>query len=220
MSVRLSRAEQREQTRERMVGAAELLFVKQGFHATSVDQVAGEAGYTTGAIYSNFASKDDLFFAVYERRAERGIAEMEREIAKAGDTRRAFDALTLAAARRRRRDDGWLAVFFEFWANVVRKPALRKRFVEIHTRALEPLARALESHAQERGFALPDDARKLTVAVYAMQLGLSLERLTQPDLVDEELGVRMGRLFLDDLEHGTAQKGGSDELRLPAQAAR
>ena len=58
---------------------------------------------------------------------------------------------------------------------------------------------ALESHAREHGYVLPDDPRKLTVAVYAMQLGLSLERLTLPELVDERLGLRMSRLFLDDL---------------------
>jgi AcrR family transcriptional regulator len=198
-----------------MVESAERLFVEQGFHATSVDEVAAEAGYTTGAIYSNFESKDDLFFAVYEGRVERGIAEMERELATAGDTPRAFDALALAAAQRRGRADGWLAVFFEFWANVVRKPALRARFAEIHARALEPLAKALESHAGDHGFELPDDARKLTVALYAMQLGLSLERLVQPGLVDERLGLRMSRLFLDDLESGARrQKGKSDGSRL------
>jgi AcrR family transcriptional regulator len=210
MQTRISRVEQQQQTRRRMLDAAERLFVKQGFHATAVDQVAGEAGYTTGAIYSNFDSKEDLFFAVYERQAERGIAEMERVIEEAGDVGVAFEALSLAAARRRGREDGWLAVFFEFWANVVRKQPLRRRFAEIHTRALEPLVRALERHAEERGFQLPDDPEKLVVALYSMQLGLSLERLIQPELVDEQLGVRMGRLFLADLEGSSVGTRGAD----------
>jgi AcrR family transcriptional regulator len=208
MQTRTTRAEQQQRTRRRMLDAAERLFVKQGFHATSVDQVAGEAGYTTGAIYSNFDSKDDLFFAVYERRAERGIAEMQRAIEEAGDFGPAIDALSLATAQRRGREDGWLAVFFEFWANVVRKPALRRRFAEIHGRALEPLVGGLERHAAERGFELPDDARKLIVALYSMQLGLSLERLIRPEVVDEQLGVRMGRVFLDDLERTPGARTG------------
>jgi AcrR family transcriptional regulator len=198
MRVRLTRTEQQQQTRERVVEAADRLFVQQGFHATSVDQVAGEAGYTRGAVYSNFASKEDLFFAVYERRAERGITEIERELAVADDAR-GLDALSLAAARRRGQDDGWLAVFFEFWAHVVRRPALRARFAEIHMRVQEPVVAELERHADDHAYVLPDDPRKLTVALYAMQLGLSLERLIVPELVDERLGQRMGRLFLDDL---------------------
>ena len=220
MSVRLTRAEQQQRTRDRVIEAADRLFVEHGFHATSVDQVAAAAGYTKGAVYSNFASKEDLFFAVYGLRAERGVAEMRRELAAAGDGGQGLDALALAAARRRGRDDGWLAVFFEFWAHVVRRPALRARFAEIHLRVQEPLVEALVSHAREHGYALPEDPRKLTVALYAMQLGLSLERLTLPELVDERLGLRMGRLFLDDAAqaHG-AQEGDADEPHLPAQAA-
>jgi AcrR family transcriptional regulator len=220
MSVRLSRAEQQQQTRERVIEAADRLFVDQGFHATSVDQVAAEAGYSKGAVYSNFESKEDLFFAVYEQRAERGIADIEREIAAAGGGARGLDALALAAARRRGRNDGWLAVFFEFWAHVVRRPALRTRFAEIHLRVHGPLVEALESHAREHGYLLPEDPRKLTLAVYAMQLGLSLERLTLPELVDERLGLRMGRLFLDDVARGDgAREGDADGPHLSAQAA-
>ena len=100
--------------------------------------------------------------------------------------------------------------------------ALRTRFAEIHlpcagTRSWE----ALEGHAREQGYTLPDDPRKLTVALHAMQLGLSLERLTVPELVDERLGLRMGRLFLDDvaLVVPRAREGAVDDPGLRAQAA-
>jgi hypothetical protein len=124
---------------------------------------------------------------------------MDAEISKVSDKSEALGELTLAAARRRGTDDGWLAAFFEFWAHVIRRPELRSRFAELHARALEPLVAALEAYATE----LPDDPRKLTIALYAMQLGLSLERLTLPDLVDEQLGWRMGRLFLEDIANGS-----------------
>ena len=193
-----TREERKAQTRADLIAAADRLFTGNGFHATSLDAIADEAGYTKGAVYSNFESKEDVFFAVYERRAERGVAEYEREIAaEAGGS--GLEALSLAAARRRGHDDGWLAVFFEFWAHVVRRPALRERFAEIHLRVQVPLVAGLERHADDHGYELPDDARKLTAALYAMQLGLSLERLILPELVDERLGQRMGRLFLDDL---------------------
>ncbi len=195
-----TREERKAQTRADLIAAADRLFTGNGFHATSLDTIADEAGYTKGAVYSNFATKEELFFAVYERRAERGVAEYEREIAAAeaaGES--GLEALSLAAARRRGHDDGWLAVFFEFWAHVVRRPALRARFAEIHLRVQVPLVAGLERHADDHAYELPDDPRKLTAALYAMQLGLSLERLILPELVDERLGLRMGRLFLDDL---------------------
>ena len=88
------------------------------------------------------------------------------------------------------------------------RSSVRRRFAEIHARALEPLVDGLERHADERGFELPDDARKLIVALYSMQLGLSLERLIRPEVVDAQLGVRMGRLFLDDLERSPGARTG------------
>ncbi len=191
------------QTREAVIAAADALFVERGFHASSVGDIAAAAGYTKGAVYSNFASKEDVFFAVYERRAQHGAAEMERVLA--GDVGEGLDALAHNAARRRGTgEDGWLAAFFEFWAHVVRRPALRERFAEIHARAHAPIVAALE-----RAGAVPgEDLRRRVVAVYAMQLGLSLERLTQPDLVDDQLGVRMGRIFLEEVDGVSADQAG------------
>ena len=210
-----TREERKARTRADLIAAADRLFTGNGFHATSLDAIADDAGYTKGAVYSNFAAKEDVFFAVYERRAERGIAEYEREIAAAEAAGGSGpEALAVAAARRRGHDDGWLAVFFEFWAHVVRRPALRARFAEIHTRVQQPLVAGLERHAEDHGYELPDDPRKLTVALYAMQMGLSLERLILPELVDERLGQRMGRLFLDDLARASAQEGDTDDAHI------
>jgi AcrR family transcriptional regulator len=197
-SARLTRAERREQTRDDLIAAADRLFVDGGFHATSLDQIAAAAGYTKGAVYSNFASKEDLFFAVYERRA----AEAERQMTELfrGDAAAGLDRISADTGGRINRDDGWLAAFFEFWAHVIRRPELRGRFAEIHRRVQLPVAHALERVAAERGVELPEDALRLAVASGAMQIGLALERLTQPDVVDEALGLRMSHLLQDEIE--------------------
>jgi AcrR family transcriptional regulator len=209
MRTRLTRAERRERTREELIAAAERLFIARGFHATSVDEIALEAGYTKGAVYFNFESKEDLFFAVYERRADRAVAEYERAIREAGPVG-GSERLAVRAARRRGSDhDGWLAVFFEFWAHVVRRPELRERFAKIHARVQEPFVGAMERLVEESGVELPVDARGYTVAVYAMTTGLSLERLTQPEVVDLTLAPQMTRFMLEDLTRrdGAEQDG-------------
>ena len=58
---RLTREESREQTRLRLLDAAAAVIVKKGLAGTSVEDIAGHAGYTRGAFYSNFKSKTDLF---------------------------------------------------------------------------------------------------------------------------------------------------------------
>jgi AcrR family transcriptional regulator len=192
-----SRAERQALTRTALVDAAERLFVAQGFHATSLDSVAAEAGYTKGAVYSNFGSKEDLFFAVYERRLDARVAEFEEIIEAAPTAWDALHAAAMTAGPRTERGDGWLAVFFEFWAHVLRHAELRERFAALHARIIEPLEAGLVRHSQETGTPLPEDPRKMATARYAMQLGLQLERLTQPDVVDPELGARMLGLSID-----------------------
>jgi AcrR family transcriptional regulator len=211
MAVRLSRAERREQTRQELISAAEACFVSQGFHASSVDQVAERAGYTKGAVYSNFAAKEDLFFAVYERRVEQVLTEVAPGLRQLG-AERAFDELATGAMHRRDPDDGWRAVFFEFWAHVVRHPELRERFAAIHARFLEPLADAVQQLAEDRGLTLPSDvtASQVAAAWNAMEVGLNLERLTQPQTVDRALARRMGRLLLDAVLDTTQPSASND----------
>ena len=83
---RMTREESRAATRERLLAAARSVFARSGFHGASVEEIASEAGFSTGALYSNFDGKEDLFLVL-----------MEREIdgARARDRRRRF-----AAARR------------------------------------------------------------------------------------------------------------------------
>jgi AcrR family transcriptional regulator len=194
MSTVMTRAERQRHTRDELVDAAERLFSAQGFHATSIDAVAAEAGFTKGAVYSNFDSKEDLFFAVYERRVDRRVEEMETALREASTVVEAFERMAPGSAGRRESGDGWLAVFFEFWAHVLRHPELKQRFAAQHRRVIELLAATLAAR---------DDAPyKVATAHFAMQTGLQLERLTQPDVVDADLGRRMGRLFLAEGRHG------------------
>ena len=211
MAVRMSRAERRQQTREELLMAAEACFVTRGFHATSVDQVAERAGYTKGAVYSNFASKEDLFFAVYQRRVEHALTEVVPGLRQAGPEH-ALDWLATSMIERRGRDDGWLAVFIEFWAHVLRHPELRDRFAAIHASFLEPLADGVRQLAEDRGLALPADvtAIQVVLAWNAMEVGLGLERLTQPQTVDVVTARRMGWLLLDAVLGTTQPSAGND----------
>jgi len=179
-----TRAARRAVTRERLVDAADRLFKRDGFHATAVDAVADEAGYTKGAVYSNFASKEELFFAVYERRLEARVAELNRLREDAPSARAALTAAVESAGRRS--EDGWMAVFFEFWAHVLRHPEHRERFAALHRRGLEPFVRAVEGFASEQDAEPPLPPELLATAHLALGNGLQLERLTRPGDIDTD----------------------------------
>ena len=100
-----------------------------------------------------------------------------------------------AAQRPVPREDGWLATCFESGPRRA-PPGAARSASRRSTRAHAPIVAALERYGAEPG----EDLRRRVVAVYAMQLGLSLKRLTQPELVDDQLGVRMGRIFLEEVD--------------------
>src|SRR5437667_6210594 len=74
----------RELTRSALVDSAAELFAKRGFHAASLDDIAEAAGFTRGAIYSNFESKEELFFAVLERHVNTGLQAFARLMEQSG----------------------------------------------------------------------------------------------------------------------------------------
>lgn len=184
VSVRMTRAERKAQTRDDLLAAAEELFLDQGFHRTSLDQVAAAAGYTKGAVYSNFASKEDLFLGIYERRVELSRESAAAVLEAGGED----GAVELAQRNLTTPDRGWMAVFFEFWAHVLRSPQARDRFLALHRRAQEPLV----AHARDRLAAGGEiDADGWTLATVAMVNGLQLEQLTDPGLDAAQVATAM-----------------------------
>ncbi|MFM0299136.1 helix-turn-helix domain containing protein [Paraburkholderia sediminicola] len=77
---RLSREESRLQTRAHLLAAAKRLFVERGFGATSLRDIAAEAGYTQGAFYSNFASKEELFVELMRERSKAQVTDIARTL--------------------------------------------------------------------------------------------------------------------------------------------
>jgi AcrR family transcriptional regulator len=204
-----TRAERQERTRVELLAAAERLFTSRGFHTTSLDAVADAAGYTKGAVYSNWSGKEDLFFAVYEQRVERFLPRLRRALAESADAREGL--LAVLATQRSAQDqepesDHWLAVFLEFWTHVLRHPEHRARFAAVHMRFVDEVAVGLERCLAETGAAPPFDVRRLSVAVSTMATGMGLERLTQPDLIDATFTVDVQRSFMDSL---ISQSGGT-----------
>ncbi len=72
-----SRAHSQAQTREQLMQAAESLFSQYGLNGTSIDKIVALAGFTKGAFYSNFASKEDLMLALLDKHKEQVFAQMQ-----------------------------------------------------------------------------------------------------------------------------------------------
>ena len=167
----------KEEVRARVVRAAGEVFAERGFAAASLDQVAAAAGFTKGAVYSSFASKDELFLALLQTVTGERVAAVEEVLRTTPDL---AGALAGVGAQLSRRDPSWQLLYLEFWQRALRDPAVRPAFVaarrELRDRISEVVARFLTDHPARTGW----DAETLTVVLLALVNGLALESLPDP----------------------------------------
>ena len=167
----------REITRGRLLATAADVFFSHGYGATSVDAVAAAAGYTTGAIYSNFGGKADLFLAVIERVAEQDLTAMRGALEGASSDEQVLAALTSSFTADSERWRARVAATVEFVATARTKPELRQRIDRAQARVDETLGDVLV--AVSRGLRLPPptDLDRLTHAVNALMGGFAVRAL-------------------------------------------
>lgn len=189
---RLTQTEQRARTRARLLEAAEHVFAERGFHAASVEEIAEQAGFSTGALYWNFANKEDLFVALFEEHTARRLEDVQ---AIAGSEKQAEGARERFAMFVEN-EPHWPLLFYEFWAYAVREPRVRPDFVEGRRRLRAKIAEAFERTAAETGHPLPAKAEELAVAANALANGIATERLVDPEVGGEDLFERMLAIFL------------------------
>lgn len=121
----------RQLTREALVASAREVFAQRGFHAASLEEIAEAAGFTRGAVYSNFENKEELFFAVLERHVELQLATFDDFFEASGGPVAAADRdvarvwRQLAAGS----DPEWVALNLEFRLYALRNPEVRDRFL-------------------------------------------------------------------------------------------
>ena len=191
MAVTTKRAltERRAPTHARLVEAATKVVARRGFHAATVDEIAEEAGFSVGALYSNFDGKDDVFLAVFDGHM-RWYEERLAEAANTADPTRAFkdwmDALM--------EDPEQLLIFIEFWAYAVRRPKLRRNFAARMAEIRSEMAAALERRARTAGNDLQIPAETLAVVLLATARGLGIEKLADADAVDDSVAKLVASL--------------------------
>jgi AcrR family transcriptional regulator len=189
----------RAQTRQRLLLAAGEVFAQRGYDRASLDDVAAAAGLTKGAVYSSFAGKDDLFYALMRERIDERLAlvteAVERQTTVSDMTRDAGSGLAQLMSSQR----DWHLLFIEFWARAVRDPELHDEFARERRSVRGLVAQFLEARAAEAGVNLPAPAEQLAVAVLALSNGIAIEHLADPETVDPStFGVTLG-LLLDGL---------------------
>ena len=149
---RLTPERRRQLTRDALVAAAAEVFTAKGFHAASLDEIADAAGFTRGAIYSNFGSKEELLFAVYDRLDDMSLAGMADAMDERGgdpveDATAAAEVWSGLLGRSRE----VIALSLELRLYALRNPEARGRLVKLEQQATDKLAAFIEDTFARQG---------------------------------------------------------------------
>jgi AcrR family transcriptional regulator len=182
MQRRLTRQERKSETRERLISAAMRVFAERGYESATLDEVAAAAGFTKGAVYSNFAGKDELFVALVERRIEVQMrmlaARLNGPSADAGGVDGSEeDAGALDPEANRQ----WIVLAVEVWLHAMRDERVRQLMAEQYRRARTITASIIAAAYQRTGGKPALPPRDLAIVVEALGVGIAFQSFLDPD---------------------------------------
>jgi AcrR family transcriptional regulator len=175
---RLTRAEQAERNRGLVLAAARRVFLDRGYHGATLEQIADEAGFSKGVVYSQFDGKADLFLALLEARISERAAENARLAGSLpdGDLLALIDHLT----RGDQVTPGWQLLVIEFRVHAARDAELSRRYAAAHARTVDALAGVLATVCARTGHTVVAP-RRLAELALALSVGTALEQAADPD---------------------------------------
>jgi AcrR family transcriptional regulator len=177
---RLTPQRRRELTRTALVEAAAQVFARRGFYGASLEEIAETAGFTRGAIYKNFADKEELFFAVRDHVNEQTLAAFAEQLQRGAAA--AFDAEAQAAIWQHAdtANPDFRALFLEFRLYELRNPEVQARSVAASARTRQMIATFMQDNADANGLTLKVPAETLAAILANVSDGFALNASGDP----------------------------------------
>jgi AcrR family transcriptional regulator len=195
MSPALTRKEKQQKTRSALLSSATKLICRKGITDASVEDFATDAGYTKGAFYANFKSKEELFLVMLD---EKYAAELERlEVDLSGEGAPGAEARHAAEEfiRFAWSDPQWPKLYFEFTAYAARNPEFRQELATRDRAMRERIADIYRRWSADLPAESPIPVEDLAMMTFCMANGFLMGQLIEPELGEELYGTMMETFF-------------------------
>jgi AcrR family transcriptional regulator len=185
---RLTRAEAKLRTRELLLDSAARTFARKGFTGASVEEIAESAGFSIGALYSNFSNKEQLFLELLSARANSRITTAAEILEQARhDDTNAASALGRMLVEVADKDVDFAPLQAEFWLYAVRNPEVLDQLTPVLRAPRDALGRLIEASRQRPGSASRIPVDNMATVVFALFQGLVRQRRLDPESVPPQL---------------------------------
>jgi AcrR family transcriptional regulator len=195
------RRPKREEVRRRLLEAATSVFARRGYSEATLEEVAEEAGFSKGAVYSNFAGKEEIFYALLREHVGERIGRIGRAVTAADTLQAAGAAAGRAGGEAVDREPDWQRLFLEFVTRASRRPELQAELARQRAELRELIAAEAQDPLQALGVRSALSAAQLANVMLALSNGLAIEQLIQPQGLDPDLFERTLELIAVGLQH-------------------
>ena len=189
-------AEKTAQTRSRLLRSAEKIFARDGFEAAKLEEIAADAGYTRGALYANFDTKEDLFMELLAEEVERRMARARESAGARAKLPTSKEELYRAMRKgyiNSLKNPAWNILFLEYKLFVLRHPAYRDKISKMQAKAYATMGSSLEEMFAGIGMRtkIPPLAAGMALAALAntLNLDLMIGKAVSEREVDEALSL-------------------------------
>jgi AcrR family transcriptional regulator len=191
---RMTRDQSRAQTRERLLASARTIFAQAGYGGASVDDIAEAAGYSKGAFYSNFATKEAIFLDLLESHMAGELAGVEALIGPTATWEAVIDAIAQRYATDAE-DRDWCLLSVEFALHAARAPAFAEHFARLFDRQYAGVAKIARKLAAIAGVRMADP-HKVAVQFIALRQGLALDQASAKPQLSARDCLAAYRMFM------------------------
>lgn len=205
---RLTRKQRQAQTRERLLDAAERVFLREGFAASSVEKITAEAGFTRGAFYSNFGSREQLFVELLQDRiydTYRELLEQNQTLEGSPRERLRIGIEGVRDVQKGRKGEHLFQLWLECMALAARDDEFRKLAATFWSGNRSLMAVGIAEAFVEAGREPPLSPEQLSAGMIALDVGLAVQHLVDPDAVSLDLYVPLYDVLFGSLVESDAR---------------
>lgn len=190
---RVSRAERQRQTRERLIEVAREMFLAVGYAGTSLDKVAVEAGFSKGAVYSNFAGKEELCMAALDVIHAEKIRLVQAVFSEESSLEARLKSF-VEWSRSGLGEPQWTALEVEFAAVARHNPWVATELVKRHREVRRLIGRLISATMEEADLETTIPVEHVATALLALGAGLGGLRALDPKVDPDVFGVVLAGL--------------------------
>jgi AcrR family transcriptional regulator len=212
MSPALTRKEKQAKTRSALLSSAAKLICRKGITEASVDDVSTDAGYTKGAFYANFKSKEEMFLVMLDERYAAELERLEAHLPGEGTPAEEVRESAEDFIRFVRSDPEWPRLYFEFVVYAARNPEFREELATRNRAMRERIAEVIRNWAADFPAKPPFPYEDLALFLFCMADGFLIARLIEPG-TDEKLYATMNTTFF----RGVAASAMGLEFQVPEE---